>query len=83
MVITCFLLLLSVTLPTVHAQTATPTPTPTATATATPTPTATSIATATPSATQETLTDAGVSLPTVLGISLGILLLIGALALAL
>lgn len=66
---------------------ATPTPTGTATVTATPTatPTATgtTIAQATPTSTAEAaLPDAGISWPTIMGTGLGILLLIGAILLA-
>lgn len=69
--------------------TATPTPTgmatPTATptgATATATPTSSSIAQASPTV-EPSLPDAGTSLPTIIGIGIGILLLIGSLLLAL
>lgn len=54
-------------------------PSPTATASATPTATAS----ATPTATPDTLPDAGVSWPTLFGIGVGTLLLIGSLILAL
>lgn len=58
------------------------TPTPTPVSTATPGPTSTPIAGATP--TQEAaLPDAGISFPTIFGIGLGTILLIGALLLAL
>lgn len=75
----------------VSTPTSTPTPTATATATATATPTATpttvAAATATPTsaslAEEPSLPDAGTSFPTIIGVGLGILLLIGALLLAL
>lgn len=71
--------------PTTEAgPTATSTPTPTTTTTLTPTPTSTVSATLTPTATTTvTLPDAGVSHPTILGIGLGILVIIGSLLLAL
>jgi hypothetical protein len=64
---------------------ATPTVTPRLTVTSSPTPTATSAATISPIGGKggvEELPDAGVSYPTVLGLGLGILVIIGALALA-
>ena len=69
--------------------TASPTVTPTATpttppgATATPTTPPVAQATATPTEAQAALPNAGVSLPTIFGIGLGTLLLIGAILLAL
>lgn len=72
---------------TFNLTTGSPTPTPTATPTGSPTPTPTGTPTATPTstptATQPSLPDAGTSLPTIFGIGLGSLLLIGALILAL
>ena len=65
------------------SPTATPTGSPTATPTATPTGTPEATSTPTPMGTQAALPDAGTSLPTVFGIGLGFLLLIGALLLAL
>ena len=70
------------------SPTATPTGTPGATSTptpvstATPGPTSTPIAGATPTE-EPALPDAGISFPTIFGIGLGIILLIGALLLAL
>ncbi len=55
----------------------TSTPTPTATASATPTATAS----ATPTATPDALLDAGVSYPTILGISVGTMVILGSLLL--
>lgn len=73
--------------PTTGAGTSTPTPT---TGPGTPTPTSTSIsaaATATPTsaslAEEPSLPDAGISFPTIIGIGIGVLLLIGSLLLAL
>ncbi len=64
--------------------TGTPTPTVEATATPTSTPTPTSRVTATPTATGAAeLPDAGVSYPTIVGIGLGILVIIGAFILVL
>lgn len=66
-----------------ETPTPTPTPTETATATATPTATGTTVAEATPTSTAEAaLPEAGISYPTILGIGIGILLLIGSLLLA-
>lgn len=68
--------------------TATPTPTPTATPTPTPTATPTSSPTSTPTqiarttSTPESLPAAGIATPTLLGIGLGAILLLGALLLA-
>lgn len=64
----------------ITTSTSTPTPTPTATATATATPTATATATATSSTTttttQASLPEAGIGLPTILGLGIGTTLLI-------
>ena len=62
--------------------TATPTPTPTTSVTATATATSISIARASPTA-EPSLPDAGISFPSIIGIGIGILLLIGSLLLAL
>ena len=66
----------------VFAQT---TPTPTATSTLTPTPTANTLTneTATPSATDYDMPESGFSLPTILGITIGMLLIFGSILLAL
>lgn len=63
--------------------TTTPTPTLKVTTTSSPTPTSTSSATKTPTPTSSQLPDAGVSYPTVFGIGLGVLVIVGALLLAL
>lgn len=66
------------------SPTATPTATPTPTATATPTVTATSSPVAQTSPTAEpSLPDAGTSWPTILGLGVGVLLILGSLLLAL
>ena len=65
------------------SPTATPTGSPTGTPTSTPTTPALAQATATPGEAQAALPNAGVSLPTIFGIGIGSLLIIGALILAL
>lgn len=68
----------------VVTPTAVATPTPTPTTTLTPTPTSTVSATLSPTATTTpALPDAGVSYPTIIGITFGILLIVGSLLLAL
>ncbi|OGM18373.1 hypothetical protein A2686_04430 [Candidatus Woesebacteria bacterium RIFCSPHIGHO2_01_FULL_38_10] len=62
---------------------ASPTPTETQGPTSTPLPTVTKITAASPTPNGETLPDAGIGMPTILGVSLGVLLIVFALALAL